>query len=54
MGVRYLFTAAPAKRIVLYDLQVYNVVIPNFSRLYSIYSYYKILAIFAVLYSGPL
>ena len=31
--------------------QVYNIVIHNSERLYSIYSYYKMLAIFPVLYS---
>ena len=31
--------------------QVYNTVIHNSERLYSIYSYYKMLAIFPVLYS---
>ena len=34
----------------LYKLQVYNIVIHNFLRLYSIYSY-KILAIFPMLYN---
>ena len=34
----------------LYKFQVYIIVIHNFQRLYSIYSYYKILAIFSVLY----
>ena len=34
--------------------QVYNKVMHNFSRLYSIYSYYKILAIFPVLYNTSL
>ena len=31
---------------ILCKLQVYNIVIHNFCRLYSVYSYYKILAIF--------
>ena len=35
----------------LYKLQVYNIVIHNFKRLYSIYSYYKILAMFPMLYN---
>ena len=34
-----------------YMFQVYNIVIHNFKRLYSIYSYYKILTIFPVLYN---
>ena len=34
-----------------YMLQVYNTVIHNFQRLYSIYSYYKIWALFPLLYS---
>ena len=32
-------------------VQVYNIVIHDFLRLYSTYSYYKILAIFPVLYN---
>ena len=32
-------------------MQVYNVVMCNFERLYSIYSYYKILAILLVLHN---
>ena len=34
-----------------YMCQVCNIVVHNFQRLYSIYSYYKILAIFPVLYN---
>ena len=37
--------------IILYILQVYRIVIHNFWRLYSIYSYYKILAIFPMLWN---
>ena len=37
--------------MVLYKLQVYNIVIHNIQRLYSIYSYYKILVILPVLYN---
>ena len=39
---------------VLRKLQVYNIVIHGFWRLYSIYSYYKVLAIFPVLYNMSL
>ena len=34
-----------------YMLQVYNTVVHNFLRLFSIYSYYEILAIFSLLCS---
>ena len=36
---------------ILYKLQVYNIVIYNFERLYFIYSCNKILAIFTLLYN---
>ena len=36
---------------IIYMFQVYNIVIHNFLRLYSIYSYHKILAVFPVLYN---
>ena len=35
---------------ILYMLQVCNIVIHNFQSFYSIYSYYRILAVFPVLY----
>ena len=31
--------------------QVYNIVIHNFEMLYSVYSYYKLLPVFLVLYN---
>ena len=36
---------------ILYKLKVYNRVIHSFSRLYSIYSYYKAVSIFPLLYN---
>ena len=37
--------------MILYKFQMYNIVFHNLERLYSVYSYYKILAIFSVLYN---
>lgn len=39
---------------ILYMLQVGNIVIHNFQSFYSIYSYYRILVIFPVLYNVSL
>ena len=36
---------------ILYKLQLDNIVIHNFLKLYSVYSYYKILAIFPIVYN---